>query len=464
MTTPTADGRPSSPRRARCALLPAVLLLLAALNGHAHPTDFREIVSRAGPAVVNIRAITETEAMALPEDETHRNLPDFLDRFFGDGDDAPTMPALSTGSGFVIDPGGLIVTNRHVVDNAHEIRIRLSDRREFSARIVGTDRATDIALLEIEAQNLPAVEIGDSSGVAVGDWVVAIGSPFNFENTVTAGIVSAKGRSFPAQQYVPFLQTDVPINRGNSGGPLLDMGGRVIGVNSQIFSENGTYMGLSFSIPIEIAMSVVDQLRDGGSVERGLLGVSIEDVSRELSRVLGMSEPRGAVVTSVTAGSAADRAGLQPWDVIVAFDGQEIRRFSDLPPLVGMIRPGSNARLTVHRAGEETEIDAVIGRFDTEGEEPAQPLMPDVLKDPPERLGLELAPTADGLEVVAIELPELWRAGLFRGDIIESVNQARVRSIDDFDRQLEAAANGPVAMLVRRGRGRTFVVMPGTGS
>lgn len=426
-----------------------------------HPVDFSRAVEFGSPSVVNIQASSERAIDAMPDDSIHRNLPDFLDRLLpGDDDDEMPRPAVvATGSGFIISADGLIVTNHHVVDGAAEISVRLSDRRTLAASLVGSDPATDIALLRVDAQDLPIATIGNSAELNVGDWVVAIGSPFNFENSVTAGIVSAKRRSFARQQYVPFVQSDVPINRGNSGGPLLDLGGAVVAVNSQIFSESGTYVGLSFSIPIEIAMHVVEQLRNSGEVARGLLGVGIEDVTRELADALGLGEARGAIVTFVTAGSAAQRAGLQPWDVVTQLNDEPIETYSDLPPRVGMIQPGERARLGVIRDGHLQEIEVVVGQLDQSfGPRPERPEEGEPTPTGP-RLGLELMAVDDGLEIVAVNSPTSWRAGLRPGDVVLSVNQAAVNTVEAFDERLSSAEGGKHAMLIRRGRGRTFVVV-----
>ena len=343
---------------------------------------------------------------------------------------------------------------------AEEVIVRTSDRRDLTARVIGSDLATDIALLRVDGENLTAVAIGDSGGLAVGDWVLAIGSPFNFENTVTAGIVSAKGRSFASQQYVPFIQTDVPINRGNSGGPLLNLDGEVVGINSQIFSENGTYMGLSFTIPVEIAMSVVNQIRDTGSVERGLLGVGIEDVTQQMAAVLGLSSASGAIVTLVSPGSAAETAGIRPWDVIIELNGVPIERFSDLPPRIGLIPPGDKALLSVVRDGKPWEIEVTIGAVpsrrpaDDDSQDPVE-------SDPtPVRFGLELRATEDGqgLEVFDLKDRRLWRNGIRPGDVILSANRKSVTSVAEFD-EIIAATNGDVVLLLRQGQNRTFVVL-----
>jgi serine protease Do len=437
--------------------------------------DFSGLVDSNGPAVVNISAITlvrEEDRAALadqmPDDENHRRRPNFLDRFFGAGDPEPITEAVSSGSGFVISPDGYLITNFHVVSGATEIRVRFNDRSELLARVVGADPPTDIALLKVDGKGLPTVSIGSSRDTAVGEWVVAIGSPFNFEHSVTAGIVSAKGRSFVNQQYVPFLQTDVPINRGNSGGPLINMDGKVIGINSQIYTENGAYMGLSFAIPVEIAMAVVEQLKMGHPVNRGLLGVGIEDVSKELANAIGLETPRGAIVTVVEPGSAAAKAGVRVWDVILAFNGQRIERFSDLPPLVGLTAPGASAQVEVFRNGTTRKLTAQIGEQQREPTlETPEPHSPQPAMD---RFGLEFAEAgtddqgAPGLRVTAVKGWEAQRAGFRKGDVILMVDAQAVTDINDLDRLLDGKANRSVAFLVQRRFASTFLVIRANGT
>ena len=447
------------------ASIVVLALGLAVLGGACkaagHSVDFKHAITRSAPAVVNIQAYAESSG--IPDDDVHNALPDFFDRFLPDRDtdEPPYWRAISSGSGFIVDSSGLIVTNHHVVAGAEEVIVRTADRRDLSARIVGSDLATDIALLRVDASQLPAVAVGDSTQLAVGDWVIAIGSPFNFDNTVTAGIVSAKGRSFATQQYVPFIQTDVPINRGNSGGPLLNLDGEVVGINSQIFSENGTYMGLSFTIPIEIAMSVVNQLRSTGSVSRGLLGVGIEDVTQQMASVLGLPAPAGAIVTIVSPNSAAENAGIQPWDVIVALNGETIETFSDLPPKVGLIPPGDKAMLDVVRDGKLWQIEVTVGALppprsaslaDTPGD--------DLTEELPKSLGLELRTLDDGSGVEVVDLSDrrLWRRGIRPGDVILSVNRQPVESAEEFTRLAEETV-GNLVLLLRQGQNRTFVVL-----
>lgn len=437
--------------------------------------DFRPLVDQNRPAVVNIEAVRLVDLSEMharegevPDDENHRSLPEFLERFFGEQDpDAPLMhESVSTGSGFVIAADGYIVTNHHVVEGAERIVVRFPDRSELQAELIGNDPPSDVALLKVEAVDLPAVVLGNSAETSVGEWVMAIGSPFNFEHSVTAGIVSAKGRSFAQQQYVPFIQTDVPINRGNSGGPLINMNGEVIGVNSQIYSENGSYMGLSFSIPIEVVMSVVAQLRSGEMVRRGLLGVGIEDVDRDLAQALGLEQPLGAIVTYVSPESAAEQAGIQPWDVILAFDGRRVERFSDLPPIVGLTRPGTVSRIDLYRNGERLSLPVAVGEL------PGQPPPESALEPasdvaPRERFGLELEAVGDsvdegrGLRVSAVRGLAARLAGFRVGDLILGVNQHAVDTLEAFDRLISERVGQPTAFLVQRGLGATFLVIPG---
>ena len=446
---------------------PWLLVLFCAVVS-AHPTDFRELVRRAAPSVVSIETTRTTDPHSLADSDEHRNIPDFLERFFG-GEEAPELfETQSVGSGFILSSDGLVVTNHHVVEGADEIIVRLSDRREFQGRVLGLDPPTDLALLRIDADSLPTASIGASEGVAVGDWVAAIGSPFNFENSVTAGILSARGRIFPRQQYVPFLQTDVPINRGNSGGPLLDLSGNVIGVNSQIFSESGTYMGLSFSIPIEIVMDVVGKLEHAGAVDRGLLGVGIEAVSQELGTALGLPGTQGAILNSISPDSAAERAGLEVWDIITAVDGRPVTRYADLPPMIGVLSPGTATTLTILRSGDERLVEVVIGSAGTvaaASEEEVAPPMDDAPPRPPRppRLGLELEEEDDGLRIRSIEWPPAERASLRPGDLITSVNGTPVASLDAFDTIMATVSDGPVALHVlgRRGIGQFVVISDG---
>jgi len=329
-------------------------LLGSALAGSL--PDFTELVERNAPAVVNISTVSHgkpgyhqfhnPENMPLPENSPFNDL---FRRFFdeeGKGE-MPPEDSESLGSGFIISKDGYVLTNHHVVDGADEVIVRLNNRKSYEAKVVGSDEASDIALLKIDAENLPAVRIGNSKNLKIGAWVLAIGSPFGFDATVTAGIVSAKGRSLPSENYVPYIQTDVAINPGNSGGPLFNLDGEVVGINSQIFSRSGGFMGLSFAIPIELAMNVADQLRKEGHVTRGYLGVLIQDVDRNLAETFGMSRPQGALVARVIKDSPAAKGGLRVGDIILTFNDQPLRNSSQLPPLVGTMTVGEDARLQV---------------------------------------------------------------------------------------------------------------------
>ena len=334
--------------------------LLANAQNRGLP-DFTELVEKQGPAVVNISTTQSARgngrgAQSLPFDENDP-MYEFFRRFVPR---QPGMPGFgqprefesrSLGSGFIVSPDGYILTNAHVVESAEEILIRLTDKREFKARVIGADKRTDVALIKIEATALPAVRLGDPSVLKVGEWVIAIGSPFGFDNSVTAGIVSAKGRSLPQENYVPFIQTDVAVNPGNSGGPLFNMKGEVVGINSQIYSRSGGFMGISFAIPIDVAMDVQTQLRATGKVSRGRIGVVIQDLTKDLAESFGLSKTQGAVVNAVEKGGPAEKAGIEPGDVILKFDGKAITGSGDLPRMVGATRPGARVTVQVWRKG-----------------------------------------------------------------------------------------------------------------
>lgn len=341
--------------------------------------DFTELVKESRAAVVNISTTRKAKVrlQAVPGERRFRDFrgnPDempfdeLLKRFFGDrggnrNRDKRGFERKSLGSGFIISSDGYVITNRHVVKGADKIIVRLSDRRELEAELVGMDKRSDMALLKLDAKNLPVVKIGDSESLEAGEWVVAIGSPFGFDHSVTAGIVSAKGRNLPSENYVPFIQTDVAINPGNSGGPLFNMKGEVVGVNSQIFSRTGGYMGLSFAIPINVAMIVVEQLKTTGKVVRGWLGVYIQDVTRELAESFGMDKPEGALVTRILENSPAENSKLQVGDIIVEYDGKPVYDSSRLPPLVGITALHSKVKLKVIRNGKSRNVTVTIGKL-----------------------------------------------------------------------------------------------------
>ena len=442
--------------------------------------DFTRLVDAVGPAVVNIEADFNggrPQAPALDEDD---EMPEFFRRFFGPGMPMPQQPpgrgrGLSMGTGFLISADGYILTNHHVVDGADEVTVRLSDRREYQAKIVGSDQQSDVALLKISATGLPMLRIGDSRQLRPGQWVVAIGSPFGLDHSVTAGIVSAVGRSNPYanQQYVPFIQTDVAINRGNSGGPLLDTRGQVVGINSQIFSNSGGYMGVSFAIPIDVAMNAVDQLKTKGRVSRGLLGIGLEGIDAEQARALNLPDTRGALVREVQPGSGAARAGLQRLDVIRAFNGTPIQDASSLPPLVGALPPGSRTTLTIMRDGKARDVSVVLGELETPEPRsiPASTTPAPSHRNPLGIVGEDI-PSADrrrlglsadeGVAISRIEGLAARRAGLQPGDIILAVGRNSVRTSADLDRQLSAVKPGDTAMLLvqRGGTSRYIAVSP----
>ena len=441
--------------------------------------DFTRLVDAVGPAVVNIEADFtggRPEAPALDEDD---EMPEFFRRFFGPGMPMPQPPGRgrgqSMGTGFIISADGYVLTNHHVVDGADDVTVRLSDRREYKAKIVGSDEQSDVALLKISATGLPMLRIGDSRQLRPGQWVVAIGSPFGLDHSVTAGIVSAVGRSNPYanQQYVPFIQTDVAINRGNSGGPLLDTRGQVVGINSQIFSNSGGYMGVSFAIPIDVAMNAVDQLKTKGRVSRGLLGIGLEGIDTDQARALNLPDTRGALVREVQPGSGAARAGIQRLDVIRAFNGTPIQDASSLPPLVGALPPGSRTTLTIMRDGKARDVSVVLGELEapeprsipastTPAPSHRNPLGivgEDIPASDRRRLGLE---PDEGVVISRIEGLAARRAGLQPGDVILAVGRNSVGTSADLDRQLSALKAGDTAMLLvqRGGTSRYIAVSP----
>lgn len=434
--------------------------------------DFTELVEKQGAAVVNIsttQIIRNTQIMPgmpnLPEGDPFY---EFFRRF------APQMPreqeSQSLGSGFVISADGYILTNAHVVDSADKITVRLNDKREFKAKVIGADKRTDVALLKIEANGLQKVLQGDPSQLKVGEWVLAIGSPFGFDSSVTAGIVSAKGRSLPQENYVPFIQTDVAINPGNSGGPLFNLKGEVVGINSQIYSRSGGYMGLSFAIPIDVAMDVVNQLRTTGKVTRGRIGVTIQEVTRELADSFGLPKASGALISSVEKGGPADKAGIEPSDVILKFDGKPVNASNDLPRLVAMTRPGSKVAVQLWRKGANREVSIAVGETQDEarvaqrnGKNGGEPSAENVA-----RLGLVVSELTEQQKnklqlkggLLVQEVQGIARAVLIPGDILLAVNNVEISSLEQFNDLLKQAPKGRnVALLVRRGDGAYYVAI-----
>ncbi|WP_296806345.1 DegQ family serine endoprotease [Thiocapsa sp.] len=436
--------------------------------------DFVDLVADNAPSVVNISTkqapvtVEQLPEFTVPDLPEESPLQDFFRHFFGEDGELPndSLPSRSLGSGFIVTTDGFVLTNAHVVEGAEEIIVRTSDRREFVAALVGTDKRSDIALLKIEGEGLPAVRIGASQDLKVGEWVLAIGSPFGFESSATAGIVSAKGRSLPTENYIPFIQTDVAINPGNSGGPLFNLEGEVIGVNSQIYSRTGGFMGLSFAIPIDVVMDVVDQLQTKGRVSRGWLGVLIQDVTRELAESFGMKQPRGALVAQILPGSPAEAAKVRPGDIIVTYNGRDILTSSALPPMVGITTVGDRVALQVLRGGELVDLEVEIGELPEEEQLAARPSEPE--KASANRIGLfvseitpeqreQLSVTGGGVLVDGVERGPAEQAGLTPGDVILMLDNQPVQDLAGFNSILDAIPSGrSVAVLVQRGDGRMF--------
>jgi len=455
------------------------LLFLAHSGGlHAAPSslpDFTQIVESYGPAVVNISTSQKVEKSnegsrekipfpeGTPFDELFR-------RFFDERGGQHEFPASSLGSGFIVSPDGYVLTNNHVIQNADEVIVRLSDRRELVAKVIGSDARSDVALLKVEANDLPVVKIGDSQKLRVGEWVLAIGSPFDFDHTVTAGIVSALGRSLPNENYVPFIQTDVAINPGNSGGPLFNLAGEVVGINAQIYSRTGGFMGLSFTIPIDLAMNVVEQIKSEGHVTRGWLGVMIQDVTRELAESFGMERPGGALISQVLPNSPAELAGLAVGDVILSFDGRELESSSALPPVVGRMPVDGRAELRVLRDGAVQKLQVVIGELPSQASVMnGVKIEPGIYQD--ERLGVdvaeltaelreELAIASGGVLVQALNGGAAAEGGVMIGDIIMMINNVAVEGVDHFSHLVGDLVPGKaVAVLVQRRNGPVFLAL-----
>ena len=458
--TPSGPAANVSSQSASGATAPAQTAAASGAPSVQTLPDFAAVVDANKGAVVNITATKNVPAQAAAGEEDEDNpLNEFFRRFQGP---MPRMPMQGMGSGFIVHPDGVVLTNAHVVEGADEVRVRLTDRREFKGKVVGVDRLTDVAVVKIDAKGLPTVNLGDPSKIRVGEWVLAIGSPFGFENTVTAGIVSGTSRSLPEGTYVPFIQTDAAVNPGNSGGPLFNLRGEVIGINSAIYSRTGGYMGVAFAIPIDVAANVEEQLLKTGKVERGRIGVGIQDVNAQLAQSFGLERPMGALVSTVESGGPAEKAGVKPGDVIVSFNGKPIDRSSELPPLVAAAKPGSKANVEVWRDGKKQTLALGVGELKEQSVARGTP------KGPGERggkLGLAVRPltpeekqelgATQGVIVEQVGGPAA-RAGLRPGDVITAVNGAPVKSPDDLRKQVEKA-KGSVALLVRRGDASIFV-------
>jgi serine protease Do len=446
------------------------------LTAQAALPDFTEIVDRSKDSVVNISTKAKVDRSAskrhnIPELPEGSPFGELFDKFFEQDEfERRRRDSQSLGSGFIISEDGYILTNHHVISGADEVIVRMANRKEYIAQVIGSDEASDVAVLKVDDENLPTLKIGDSDDLKVGEWVLAIGSPFGFDATVTAGIVSAKGRSLPSDNYVPFIQTDVAINPGNSGGPLFNLDGEVVGINSQIYSRSGGFMGLSFAIPIEMAVDVANQIKETGSVARGWLGVLIQEVTRELAESFGMENPHGALVAKVLEDSPAAEAGLKVGDVIVEFNGKKVMRSSGLPPLVGRAKVGKEAEVTVIRDKKRRNIGVLIAQLPNTITQAAftpdssSPEENSALGMKVETLGSEVRKRLKieaGVQVVEVdESGPASDAGIQKGDVITMIDNREVESIDDFEEITDQLQSGKsVALLVQRRAGPVFLAI-----
>ena len=478
------------------ALLTLCFLFSTQVNARSLP-EFAELVKQNGPAVVNITTTKTMNAQEMiPErfrsPETEELFDDLMKRFFGE-DGRPGRPdrgqgqgeggeeenpydfdSNARGSGFVLSADGYVVTNHHVVDGADEIIVKLNDQRDFKAELVGSDKRSDIALLKIEAEDLPTLKIGNSENVAVGEWVLAIGSPFGFESSATSGIISATGRSLPRDSYVPFIQTDVAINPGNSGGPLFNLDGEVIGINSQIYSRSGGFMGVSFAIPVNLAMDVIAQLKSGTKVKRGWIGVYIQDVNRDMARAMGMLTPSGALVAQVMEGGPSE-GSLRSGDVILSFNGKRVRSATTLPTMVGVTNAGQKVPLIVMRDKKRVEIELTIGELPGENDlanlgSAKEKQAKEAVSTSEEALGMQFADldelTQDetnltrGVIVEKVTGNPAEQAGIEVGDVISMLNNRQVESAEQFAELAgDLPEGGTVAALVHRDGDARFIAL-----
>lgn len=455
----------------------ATLNLLTANSAFAaNLPDFTELVQKVSPSVVNISTTQKIKPRRLPVPGPGKEMPelpedspfnDFFRHYFGDENARPEEhKSQSLGSGFIIDANGYIITNYHVVRDASEIIVRLSDRRELKAKVIGGDQRSDVALLKIDATNLPTLKLGNSETTKVGEWVMAIGSPFGFDHSVSVGVVSAIGRNLPSENYVPFIQTDVAINPGNSGGPLFNLDGEVIGINSQIYTRSGGFMGLSFAIPVNVAMDVVKQLKDKGKVSRGWLGILIQDVNRELAESFGLEKPMGAAVLKVIDDSPAEKAGFKVGDVVIEFDGKVIQSSSDLPLAVGSTPLGKKAKVKIIRDGKPANLTVKIAELPAEDKIAART---DEKTAESNRLGLvaeDLTPEQrqnedlkkGGVVVSKVDNGPAYDAGVRRGDIILKINNQDVKNTAHFTEMVAALTKGKVVpILIQRRRSPMYL-------
>lgn len=464
------------------------LLLVAMMIGFCTPLsvsaqtrtlpDFVELAEKQSPSVVNISTIQNGRGKATangfpmdPNDPAFEIFRRFFPQVPGGIQQQPENRSL--GSGFIISPDGYVMTNAHVIEGADEVTVKLLDKREFRAKVIGADKRTDVALLKIEASGLQAVRQGDSNQVKPGEWVVAIGSPFGFEHSVTAGIVSAKGRALPQENYVPFIQTDVAINPGNSGGPLFNLKGEVIGINSQIFSRSGGFMGISFAIPIDLAMDIQQQLRTRGRVSHGRMGVSIQEVTREMAESFGLPKAAGALVNSIEPNGPAARAGIEPGDVILKFDGKPVTTSSDLPRMVGLMKPGNRVSVDLWRKGQTRSVNVTIGEFQDERVTSTKQPSRSAAESTNSRLGIALSDLSPEQKqqlrlnagIMVVDVRPGSRADLRPGDVILAVvvqaDTQDIRSVQQFNQLMnQIDSRLPVTLLVRRANIQMFVLVP----
>ena len=452
-----ADNAPASATAAATVPGAAAAAMVSGLP------DFTPLVEAYGRAVVNVTMVADRQPVAsAPDISPDDPLYEFFQRFGFGGGREPLPPARGEGSGFLISADGYVLTNAHVVEQAREVTVRTTDRREYRAKVIGADSRTDVAVLKINGKDLPYVRLGSPAGLKAGEWVIAIGSPFGFDNSVTAGIVSATARSLPGDAYTPFIQTDVAVNPGNSGGPLFNLRGEVIGINSQIYSRTGGYQGVSFAIPIDVALNVKNQLVASGRVERGRIGVTIQDVNQALADSFRLPRPRGALVSQVEDDGPADKAGLKPGDVILAVDGHEIERSSELPPAIAAIKPGRQATLTIWRGKFERQVKIRVSELE---DEPAVAALGTKGKPETGKLGLAVRPlsgseqerlrTIGRLVVAAADGPAAI-AGVEPGDVLIAVNGVQVGTVAEFRKAVEDSG-ATVALLIQRGGAQIFV-------
>ena len=453
-----AESTPPAPPMQQATPPPAVPVVV---NTAGLP-DFSGLVESFGPAVVNVATVGKvTTVREMPGFDPDDPMNEFFKRFGFGAPNRPHPPLRGEGSGFIVSPDGYIMTNAHVVDDASEVTVRTTNRREYAAKVVGVDKRTDVAVLRIDAKDLPYVRLGDPETLKVGEWVVAIGSPFGFENSVTAGIVSAKSRSLPGDAYTPFIQTDVAVNPGNSGGPLFNLHGEVVGINSQIYSRTGGYQGVSFAIPIDVAVNVRDQLIEHGRVKRGRIGVTIQDVNQALADSFGLERPQGALVSSVERDGPAEDAGVKAGDVILAVNGIAVESSGDLPPMIAEIEPGTKATLTVWRDKARKDVpvkvaelqdEKVASRDDAGGAEGGKLGLAVRPLDPAERSAAQ----TDGRLVVEDVQGPAAVAGVMPGDIILAVNGRKVDSVKALREAVDASGT-TVALLIQRGEAQIYV-------